>query len=153
MLGSSGRKLAAVLTALLVPQFAAGIERTTKLAPVKISDAWIRALPAGVPAAGYFRIHNAGTARLTMNRAESSSCGTLMLHKTMKVAGRADMEAMTMVDISPGGDAVFEPGGYHLMCMNPAASLKPGGKTNITFFFSDGSKTDAEFVVRDARGN
>jgi periplasmic copper chaperone A len=119
---------------------------------VTISDAWIRSLPGGVPLAGYFRAHNAGSKPVTVISAQSVACGMLMLHRTMKMAGRADMEQMATVDIPPRGDVVFEPGGYHLMCTKPAASMKPGDRISVTFFFADGAKTEGEFSVRDARG-
>ncbi len=42
----------------------------------------------------------------------------------------------------------FAPGGYHLMCMAPTASLKPGSSVPVTLKFEDGGTLTADFPVR-----
>jgi hypothetical protein len=37
--------------------------------------------------------------------------------------------------------------------MKPSNAVKPGAKIMVIFNFADGSKTNAEFAVRDAKGN
>ena len=118
----------------------------------KISDAWIRALPSGLPAGGYFTLHNGGAKALTLTGASSAACGMLMLHKSDNTGGMMHMEDVTKVDVPAGGTVKFAPGGYHLMCMDPAPSIKPGGKVNVTLSFSDGSSVGAAFAVRSASG-
>jgi hypothetical protein len=113
----------------------------------------IRALPAGVPDAGYFKVHNPGSAKVTLTGAQSAACGSLMLHRTMKAAGRVEMEMMTTVDVPPGGDLEFAPGGYHLMCMNPTSAIKAGAKISVTLMLNDGAKIVTDFAVRDATGH
>ena len=121
-------------------------------ADVTVRDGWFRALPAGLPAGGYFTLHNGDAQTITLTGAQSSACGMLMLHKTEDKGGTGMMMDMPAVPVPAGGDLSFAPGGYHLMCMNPAAAMKPGANVPVTLDFADGAKVTASFAVRNARG-
>jgi periplasmic copper chaperone A len=119
---------------------------------VSITDAWIRALPPPTPAGGYFKLRNDGDSALTLTGASSPACGMLMLHKTETMSGMAHMEEVTDVDVPPHGSVVFAPGGYHLMCMDPRAAIKPGNTVPVTLDLSGGMIVTAPFDVRGATG-
>ncbi len=120
-------------------------------APVTVKDAWFRALPAKLPAGGYFTAHNSGTADLAITAASApGACGMLMLHQTSDKGGMKGMSKVDQVSVPAGGDAVFAPGGFHLMCMQ--SNLTAGGTVPVTLTFSDGSKLTADFAVKDAKG-
>jgi periplasmic copper chaperone A len=139
--------LFALLTLLLAPVCASAGDPA-----LAVSDAWFRALPSGLPAGGYFTLHNNGSAPVSLTSAESSACGMLMLHKSENDGGMSSMSELASVDVPAGKSASFAPGGYHLMCMQPAAAMKPGGTVKVTFTFAGGPKLDAEFAVRNAAG-
>lgn len=120
--------------------------------PVQVSDAWMRALPAGLPAAGYFTLHNNSSKEVALTSAASTACGMLMLHKSSEEGGMGSMQDVSSVAVPAGGMVKFAPGGYHLMCMNPAAALKPGASITVTLAFSDGSRSDVAFAVKNAQG-
>ncbi|MDE2631094.1 MAG: copper chaperone PCu(A)C [Alphaproteobacteria bacterium] len=122
-----------------------------KAAPT-LSNGWIRWLPAGLPAAGYFDLHNGGEKTVSLTGASSPACGMVMLHKSETAGGAMRMEDVSSVEVAPGATLKFAPGGYHLMCMNPNPALKPGGRTAVTLVFSDGTKLTGEFAVRNAAG-
>ena len=121
-------------------------------ADVEITDAWMRALPAKLPAAGYFTLHNKARSAVSLTGAASPLCGMLMLHRSVDKGGMGSMEDVQSVAVPPGGTIRFAPGGYHLMCMEPAAGLVPGGKAPVSLSFSDGSRTSAAFAVKNAQG-
>ncbi|HEX4860651.1 MAG TPA: copper chaperone PCu(A)C [Rhizomicrobium sp.] len=120
--------------------------------PVLVSDAWMRALPAGLPAAGYFTLHNTSSKEVALTGAASSACGMLMLHKSSEQGSMGSMQDVTSVAVPAGGTVKFAPGGYHLMCMNPVPALKPGASVGVTLTFSDGSRSDVPFAVKNAQG-
>jgi copper(I)-binding protein len=120
-------------------------------ADVSVTDAWFRALPSGLPAAGYFTLRNSGGA-IKLTGANSSACGMLMLHKSENTNGMSSMGDVKSVDVPAGGQVAFAPGGYHLMCMAPAAAMKPGAHLSVTLQFLDGSTKTADFAVRNAAG-
>jgi periplasmic copper chaperone A len=120
--------------------------------PVQVIGAWIRALPAGLPAAGYFTLHNTSSKEVALTTAASAGCGMLMMHKSNEAGGMGSMADVQSVAVPAGGTVKFAPGGYHLMCMNPTASIKPGTNVSVTLGFSDGSKVASLFAVRNAQG-
>ncbi|HEX4295261.1 MAG TPA: copper chaperone PCu(A)C [Rhizomicrobium sp.] len=120
--------------------------------PVQVSDAWIRSLPAKLPAAGYFTLRNMSAKEVSLTGAQSSACGMLMLHKSTENGGMGSMDDVASVAVPAGGTVKFAPGGYHLMCMDPAPAIAPGATVSITLSFSDGSKSQTDFAVKNAQG-
>lgn len=121
-------------------------------ATVIVKDGWFRALPANLPAGGYFSIHNIGANTVSVVGADSPACGMLMLHKTEDKGGTMDMMDMPSVPVAGAATVKFAPGGFHLMCMNPTGAMKPGANVPVTLIFSDGSKITTTFDVKNAKG-
>jgi hypothetical protein len=121
-------------------------------AKVTVSDAWIRALPAHLPAAGYFTAHNNGQHDVDITGAQALACGSLMLHLSSDDKGMGSMSDVAKVAVPSGGEVKFAPGGYHLMCMDPKPAISPGHMVPIALQFSDGTSLVVRFAVRDARG-
>lgn len=128
------------------------VAAATAAAPVTVSDAWIRALPASVPSGGYFTLRNGGDKPVTLTGADSPACGMMMLHKSQNTGGMSGMMDIAQVDVPAGGKIRFAPGGYHLMCMDAKAVLKPGAPVPVTLQFADGAKVTASFAVRNTAG-
>jgi len=118
-----------------------------------VSGAWFRALPAHLPAGGYFELHNNGTSAISLVGAASPACDTVMLHQSSHSGGMAHMMPVAKVDVPGGGKVSFAPGGYHLMCMKPTPALTPGATVPVTLKFADGTKLDVTFDVRNASGH
>lgn len=134
--------LAAVL--LAAPAFAAGIA---------VQKPWVRWLPAGLPAAGYATLVNAGDQPVALTGVSSPDYGAVMIHRSLS---RGGMERMVMVDaipVPPHGRAVLAPGGYHLMLMQPRHAIRPGMQVSVRFEFSDGSTIDVAMPVRPANAS
>lgn len=117
-----------------------------------VSGGWIRSLPGG-PAGGYFTLTNDTGRPIVLVGASSPACGMLMLHKTESMGGMSTMEDVANIPVAPGGTLTFAPGGYHLMCMDPTALIRPGNKVLVTLIFEDGSKVTSPFIVRGATGH
>ncbi len=140
------------MRALVLSVAAMCIAAPALAADVTVSDAWFRALPGKLPAGGYFSLHNAGVTSVTLTGASSPACGMLMLHKTENASGTGMMMETPSVSVPAGGDVIFAPGGYHLMCTDPTAAMKPGGRVTVTLEFTGGAKLTESFAVKDARG-
>jgi len=119
---------------------------------ISVTDGWIRALPGDTPAGGYFNLANDSGKRIDLTGASSPACGMLMLHKTETMGGMAMMNDVKQIPLAAGAHLSFSPGGYHLMCMDPTAAIKPGNKVPVTLEFGDGTKVTADFTVRNAAG-
>jgi copper(I)-binding protein len=147
--GNNPARPAPVLTLVAAGDLPAAAGAPARL---QLSDAWFRALPAGLPAGGYFTLHNRGTQRAVLTGAESGACGMLMLHRSSNSGGTSSMAHVTSVDVPSGGSVAFAPNGYHLMCMEPKPEMKPGGSVKVTLLFQGGGKLTANFAVRNAAG-
>jgi copper(I)-binding protein len=121
-------------------------------AGVSVENAWFRAMPAHLPAAGYFTLHNAGVQSVTLTGASSPACGMLMLHKTSGGNGMSSMSDMANVPVAAGAKVAFAPGGYHLMCDSPTPAMKHGAHVPVALEFQDGKTLVTSFVVKNARG-
>ena len=121
-------------------------------ADLTVSHATLRVISLSVPAAGYFDLTNAASAPVTLVGASSPSCGMLMLHKSSTEGGMARMEDVIALVVPPHGRISFAPGGYHLMCMDPAPALMTARTAKVTFAFQNATAIDATFTVTDARG-
>jgi len=120
---------------------------------VTISDGWFRALPAGLPAGGYFKLHNGTEKPILLTSAASPACGMLMLHRSTHTSGMEHMMPAGDLEVAAGGTLVFAPGGYHLMCMEPTPDMAPGAIVIVTLAFAGGDAVTGDFAVRGASGN
>ncbi|MBE1161679.1 copper chaperone PCu(A)C [Dyella acidiphila] len=123
----------------------------TQSSQVTASHAWIRLLPANLPASGYVNLHNAGASAATLVSAHSAVYASVMLHQSsMDAHGMNNMTAVAQMSIPAHGSASLAPAGYHLMLGQPSHPLKPGDTVDITLDFADGSQLPVSFLLRPA---
>ncbi len=137
---------------LSVAVVAAALAAPACAAEVSVSDGWFRALPAGLPAGGYFTLHNGGDAAVALVGASSSACGMVMLHESVNTGGLEQMKMVDNIPVPAHGVLAFKPGGFHLMCMKPGPAMVPGAKVPVVLEFADGDKLGVNFVVKNAKG-
>jgi copper(I)-binding protein len=115
----------------------------------KVEGAWIRMPPAGLPMmAGYARIANPCKGPLAIVAAHSDAFADTSLHETRIEGGMSRMRATPALRLAPGGSAVLEPGGFHLMLMNPVKPLHAGDRIAIEFTLEDGRRFSVPFEAR-----
>jgi copper(I)-binding protein len=115
----------------------------------KVEGAWIRMPPAGLPMmAGYARISNPCKGPLAIVGAHSDAFADTSLHETRIENGMSRMRATPALRLAPGGSAVLEPGGFHLMLMNPVKPLHAGDHVAIEFTLEDGRRFSVPFEAR-----
>ena len=117
-------------------------------ADITVSGAWIRHLPAGVPAGGYFTVHNQGRETAALVGASSPDYGMVMIHRTVEKGGMSMMRPVDRIEVPAGGKVSFRPGGYHLMFMQAQHDIEVGSRVPVTLEFSGGQKVSAQFEVR-----
>ena len=117
---------------------------------VQADDAWIRVLPAGLPAGGFVTLRNDGAQAATVNKAESRVYDAVMLHASSIRGGVARMEPVSVIPIPAHGSVALTPGGYHLMLMNAKQPVQAGSQVHIVLHFNDGSTLDVPFMAKPA---
>lgn len=115
---------------------------------IRVLTAWIRWLPAGLPAAGYLTLTNTGDKTLALEAASSPSYGEISIHRSVTHGATEEMMPVKAVTLEPHQTLEFQSTGYHLMLMQPAASADTSAKIPITLRFSDGSVLTVPFEVR-----
>jgi len=103
---------------------------------------------AGRPGVVYFRVRNDNPAKVSLAGVYVEGVGKTEMHQTQ--GGK--MSSVSSLDIAPGQQLDFAPGGYHVMAFDIGDSLKAGGSTEMTLTFSDGDKLSMPIQI-DAMGN
>lgn len=133
--------------------FAIGIAAIAAPSPpagVRVEHAWIRWLPANLPAAGYAVIANDSDAVVRLTGASSPDYRMVMLHHSRLAQGDSTMEPVAYLDIPAHGKVTLAPGGYHLMLSHATRAIQPGDKLPITLEFAGGTTLQADFSVLPA---
>jgi copper(I)-binding protein len=118
-------------------------------APLRVSDAWLRAMPAGVSgAAGYLTIENRSRETRTLSSVTSPQFARVELHETRLEDGIARMRPVDRVSLPPGGRVVLAPGGLHLMLLDPVRTLAAGEHATLRLQLDDGWLVEVEAEVR-----
>lgn len=114
---------------------------------------WARLPPsAAMPmAAGFGRLHNPCKQALAVVSARSPAFADVSLHQTTQVDGVSKMREIERLPLAAGADAVLQPGGLHLMLMQPAQLLREGASLPITFVLEDGREVQGELKVSAAK--
>jgi copper(I)-binding protein len=121
----------------------------TSDAPVRVDDAWIRALPEGVTAtAGYFTIENRSDAPRTLTVVSSPQFARVELHETRMEDGIARMRPLDALPLPPGERVALAPGGLHLMLLDPTGPLAAGGHATLRLQLDDGWLVEIQAEVR-----
>ncbi len=119
------------------------------IAELEISDAWIKNLPPSIPVrAGYLTLYNPTTMQQIVRHIDSPAFGRIEMHRTIEQEGMMRMEPVEELIIEPGARLHFEPGGLHLMMMQPAAPTRPGDVHRVRIELDDGSSQHFEMTVK-----
>ena len=120
-------------------------------AELDISQPWVReAPPAARVMAGYLTLSNSGTAAVQVIAVSSPDFATAELHRTVVEDGVARMEPVGQLEIAAGASVSLEPGGLHLMLIDPGQTLQEGDKVTLVLHRADGLCMTVEApVLRD----
>lgn len=99
-------------------------------------------------AAAYFEIHNPSTQAITLLKIVSPQFEGSEIHETVLNNGMARMKSIPHLRLKPNQRTVFQPGGLHLMLMNPRAPLKAGDIVLLNFHCSNGKVINVTTQVR-----
>ena len=121
-------------------------------APV-VSEGWVRMPPVAMPMlAGFGRITNTCDTPVTIVGARSDAFGEVTVHETRIIEGVSRMRPVPTLRVDAKGEAVLQPGGLHLMLMQPKATLAPGDRIRVEFELEGGGVLAGDFEVRGPGG-
>lgn len=106
---------------------------------LSLDNGWVRGMPPGTNmTAAYGRFINSGPDTIEIVSFESDSFASVSLHQTMVEDGTSRMKELMHWSIEPGAAAVLEPGGLHLMLMQPKRKIVVGSTVELTLISSSG---------------
>lgn len=149
------RVVAAVAVAACAVSAALALPPTSlpaDLSALRIENAWIRWLPAGLPGGAYATLINGGARAVRLVGAFSADYGEISLHSTRMQDGMAQMRPVSQIVIDAHSSLNFEVAGYHMMLLQPRRPVSPGDRVPITLRFSEGNTITVEFQVRRPDG-
>ncbi|MEO5558391.1 MAG: copper chaperone PCu(A)C [Dokdonella sp.] len=113
-----------------------------------VTDAWIRAAPPGANAvAGYATLKNTGDEIISILTVQSDAFRMTSLHETLVDEGVSKMRELHRLKIAPGETVQMQPGGMHLMLMQPRREILAGDKVEMLFMLVDGARIETYFDV------
>ncbi len=118
---------------------------------LSVKDPWIPEAPPNASAlAGYMSLNNATGRVKTLTGGTSDTFERIEIHETVyeKESGLARMVRRDSIRIGAGQSFNFEPGGHHLMLINPKRRLREGERVPLSLLFADGSRRTVDFQVR-----
>ena len=119
---------------------------------VEAANAWVRWLPADLPAAGYVTLTNKGSTTLELVGVSSPDFEEVDMHQTLESHGMSEMRPVDSLVLKPQATVRFAEGGYHLMLMHAKRQLHQHDRVEIVFRFSDGRTMPVPFEVRSGLG-
>jgi hypothetical protein len=107
---------------------------------VTIQNAWARATTSAIrTSAVYATLHNNTSETLVLTQAASPVSRKVELHSnTTGEFGQMMMHPVEALHIPAGGEAVFAPGGYHIMLVGLESPLVVGHEIPVTLTFKNG---------------
>jgi copper(I)-binding protein len=113
------------------------------------SDGWIRKPPANLPVmAGYATLGNPCDTAVTIVAASTDAFADTSIHETRVEDGVSRMRVTPALELAAGATLGMEPGGVHLMLVNPTATLQVGDTVSVVFVLEDGQTLTGEFELR-----
>ncbi len=128
---------------------AAPAQQEDGMAGVAVTDA--RMVPNAVegnPAAVYFDLSYEGDRATALSRVDVKGAKSAMVHKYGDWNGEKRMVEAGRLPLRKGDTLTFEPGGLHVMAMEPSADLKAGGSTEMTLHFSGGKEVVVPVTIQ-----
>ncbi len=121
----------------------------TKASEISVTNPWIREAPPNTQMlAAYMEIINNSKHTIQLESAASADFEMVMIHRTETHEGMSHMAKQSGLQIKSGENVILEPGGYHLMLMNPKRNLQAGDKIKLQLQFDNREAIAVTAVVR-----
>ncbi len=115
---------------------------------VEIIDPWTPEAPPGRMMAGFMQIDNHRADEIVLVDAESPQFGHVEIHTMVMEDGVMRMRRLEELRIPAGQTAMLEPGGLHIMLIEPLDDYPAGSLLDIELITGDGERIKLQSEVR-----
>ncbi|MDH5821617.1 copper chaperone PCu(A)C [Luteimonas sp. RD2P54] len=119
-------------------------------APITAIEPWVREVPpGGRVAGGYLELENRGETDDRLVAVDSAAAARVEIHEMRHQDGMMRMRHLPEgLELPAGGRTALEPGGYHLMFIEPARRFAAGETVEATLRFERAPAVAVTFEVR-----
>jgi len=143
-------KKRALFAAVLALSLLAGACGSSGSDEIVVDDPWGRSSPMAAANGAFYMTIEGSNVDDRLVAAYASVCGATELHQTMVTDGVMRMrQAEGGIGIPAGGEALLEPGGYHVMCINKDVEFKVGDIIPVTLTFEIAEMQTVDAEIRD----
>lgn len=139
---------APILLTIALLSIASALADSDKL---RFENAWTPEAPPGRMMAGFMEIHNPGSEPVAIVGARAEGFGHVELHNTTMEDGVMRMRRIDTLTVDPGGSLTLEPGGLHLMLIEPERSFRDGDQIALVLIDSESREYPVASKVRPRR--
>ncbi|WP_373020310.1 copper chaperone PCu(A)C [Thiomicrorhabdus sp.] len=119
---------------------------------IEISNAYAREVPPGAPAsASFMTLTNNSDQDIKLVEAQSGAAEVVELHTHSNDNGVMRMRKIENINIPAHGQAVLQPGGLHIMLIEPVEPLQQGQTVKLKLKFEDGSQKAVSMPVKSLK--
>lgn len=119
-------------------------------AELTVQDAWARPASKGENGAAYFVIENRTDSHDALTGASTDIASAAEAHMSMQTdQGVMTMSMQDSVQILPGENVTFKPGGLHIMLVDLKQDLKVGDTFTLTLSFEKSGDITLEIQVKE----
>ncbi|MDP6552540.1 MAG: copper chaperone PCu(A)C [Arenicellales bacterium] len=120
-------------------------------ATLEVQAPMVRMVPPGQSVSAAFMVlHNHGMSERSLVAAHSDVADAVELHNHIMEDGMMKMRRLDAIAIPGHGQAVLQPGGFHIMLIGLSRSLEMGEQVLIELEFADGERLAVDAVVQMA---
>jgi len=116
--------------------------------PIKVSDAWCRAAPAGASSAGCYLTLSAARAD-SLKSVSTPAAERVEIHDMDMSGGMMRMNTIDVLPLPAGRPVALQPGAMHLMLIRPKGALASGSAVPITLRFGKAAPMTVKAPVTD----
>lgn len=128
--------------ALLFPAVALADNR------LEVIDAWSPEAPPGRMMAGFMELRNHSDEAIVLVDATSPQFGHVEIHTMVMEDGVMRMRRLDQLPIEPGDGVTLEPGGLHLMFIEPLGQMRLGDLIDVELIDEQGRSYPLQAEVR-----
>ena len=116
---------------------------------LSVVDAWVLEAPPGMKVmAAYMTLKNNSENVHELKGVSSPQFERVEMHRTIIENEQAHMVKQDSMTVNVGEALKFEPGGSHLMLINPKKILKSGDEIDLSLILENGKKLNIKAHVR-----
>ena len=122
------------------------------ISEIVIKNAWVRAAPTGSKTmAAYMLIDNQGLITMSSSKIIANGFEKAEVHKSFIDNNIAQMRKLENISINGKESLTLEPGGLHLMLINPEKVPKKNSKVEILMFFENENNAEVVRIEAEVR--